>query len=81
MPKVRAELEAMEKAGIISRQTYRLVFGIWVGIPKFDGRVRICVDLTKLNESMKRDRHILPSVEQSLAQLGDAKVFSKLDAN
>ena len=77
MPKVKAELEAMEKAGIIS--TYRLVFG-YGGRPKSDGRVRICEDLT-MNESVKRDRHILPSVELSLAQQGDAKVFSKLDAN
>ena len=37
--------------------------------------------MPQLNESVKRDRHFLPSVEQSLAQLGDAKVFSKLDAN
>jgi len=28
-----------------------------------------------------RERHIIPSVEQLLAQLGDAQVFSKLDAN
>ena len=33
-----------------------------VVVPKNDGRVRICVDLTKLNESVKRGRHILPSV-------------------
>ena len=30
---------------------------------------------------MCRERHILPSVEQVLAQIGNAKVFSKLDAN
>ena len=28
-----------------------------------------------------QERHILPSVEQSLAQLGGARVFSKLAAN
>ena len=43
--------------------------------------MRICVDLTKLNENVCRERHILPSVEQVLAQIGDAKHFSKLDAN
>ena len=40
----------------------------------------ICVDLTRLNRYVKRERHILPSVDQVLAQVGDAKVFSKLDA-
>lgn len=43
--------------------------------------MRICVDLTRLNQYVKRERHILPLVDQVLAQVGDAKVFSKLDAN
>lgn len=30
---------------------------------------------------MRRERHVLPSVEQTLSQLGGGKVFSKLDAN
>ena len=52
-----------------------------VVVPKSNGKVRICVDLTKLNESVCRQRHISPSVEQTLAQIGEAKVFTKLDAN
>jgi transposase InsO family protein len=50
-------------------------------VPKVNGRVRICVDLSKLNESVKRERHPLPVVDQTLAQLGGAKLFTKLDAN
>ena len=45
------------------------------------GQVRICVDLTKLNESVCRKRHQLPALEQTLAQIAGAQVFSKLDAN
>ena len=52
-----------------------------VVVPKQNGKVRICVDLTKLNESVRRERHPLPAVEQTLAQLAGAQVFSKLDAN
>ena len=52
-----------------------------VVVPKPNGTVRICVDLTKLNESVQRERLILPSVEQTLAQINGAKYFSKLDAN
>ena len=37
--------------------------------------------LTKLNESVRRERYPLPSVDQILAQLSGATVFSKLDAN
>ena len=50
-------------------------------VPKPNGQVRICVDLTRLNESVCRERHILPSVEETLTQLGDAQVFFKIDAN
>ena len=39
------------------------------------------MELTKLNESVCRERHLFPSVEKILAQLDGAKVFSKLDAN
>ena len=52
-----------------------------VVVPKASGKVCICVDLTKLNKSVQQERHVLPSVEETLAQLGGAKIFSKLDAN
>ena len=82
LPKVKAELERMEKLGVISKVTTPTEWCAgMVVVPKPNGTVRICVDLTKLNQSVCRERHILPSVEQVLAQIGNAKVFSKLDAN
>ena len=45
------------------------------------GEMRICVDLMKLNDNICREHHILPSVEQTLAQLAGATVYSKLNAN
>ena len=82
MRKVKTELERMEKTGIISKVEEPTAWCAgMVVVLKTNGTVRICVDLTKLNECVKRERHVLPSVEQSLAQLGGATVFSKLDAN
>ena len=53
-----------------------------VTVPKStEKKVCICVDFTKLNQSVKRERHMLPAVERTLGQLQGAKVFSKLDAN
>jgi hypothetical protein len=52
-----------------------------VVVPKPNGKVRICVDLTNLNQSVQRERHPLPAIDQILAQLAGAKVFSTLDAN
>ena len=72
----------MEKLGVIRKveEPTEWCSGIVV-VPKPNANVRVCVDLTKLNESVCRERHILPSVEETLAQLSNAKVFSKLDPN
>ena len=51
-----------------------------VAVPKSNGDVRVCVDLTKLNDQVKCERLMLPSVDEVLSQLSGAKVFSKLDA-
>ena len=82
MPKVKEELERMERLGVISRveQPTDWCAGLVV-VPKPNGKVRICVDLTKLNECVLRERHPLPAVDQVLAQLSGATIFSKLDAN
>ena len=81
-PKVKEELLRMEELGVISPVTEPTDWCAgMVVVPKSNGKVRICVDMTKLNENVKRERHILPSVEQTLAQLGGAQVFTKLDAN
>ena len=47
---------------------------------KPNGNVCICVDLSKLNEIVQRQPHVLFFVEHTLAQLHGVKVFRKLDA-
>ena len=80
--KVKEELSRMEQMGIISKvdEPTEWCAGMVV-VPKANGKVRICVDLTKLNESILREYHPLPSVDHTLAQLAGATIFSKLDAN
>ena len=79
---VRQELDRMEKSGVITKVNQLTEWcASMVVVPKANGRVRICVDLSKLNESVKRERHPLPVVHQTLAQLAGAKLFTKLDAN
>ena len=50
-------------------------------VPKANGKVRIYIDLTKLNKSILREYHSLPSVDHTLALLAGVTIFSKLDAN
>ena len=66
----------MEQLGVITKikEPTDWCAGMVV-VPKPKGKVRICVDLTKLNESVRRERLILLSVEQTLAQIGGAKHF------
>ena len=79
---VRLELEEMEKKGVISKVEAPTEWCAgMVVVPKKQGSVRICVDLKPLNESVLREIHPLPTVEDLLAQMRGAKIFSKLDAN
>ena len=47
--------------------------------PKSNGKVRVCVDLSKLNEFVKRENHPLPAVDTMLGGLAGSTVFTKLD--
>lgn len=78
---VKAELDRLEAEGVIRRVTKPTPWCAgMVVVPKASGSYRICVDLTKLNQVVLRERHILPTVDQVLGLLGNAQVFSKLDA-
>ena len=76
------ELEKMENSGIISKVTEPTPWCAgMVVVPKKSGKPRICVDLKPLNQNILREVHPLPEVDETLAQLTGAKVFSKLDAS
>jgi len=82
MPKVKNEIASMLRQGVISPVTVPTEWcsGI-VPVPKPNGRVRICVDVAPLNKAVQRKTHPMGSVDESLAMLGESRVFTKLDAN
>ena len=60
MNKVKAELQRMQDIGVISKvdQPTEWCSGM-VAVPKVNSdQIRICVDLTKLNESVMREKNI-----------------------
>ena len=60
----------MESMGVTSRVNQQTeLCASMVVVLKVSGKVRICVDLTKLNESILRERHRLRAIEQTLAKL------------
>lgn len=79
--KVKAELERMEAAGIIEKITEPTPWcSPLVVTMKKNNQVRLCIDLRQLNRVVKRERYILPTIDDIMARLAGMKVFSKLDA-
>ena len=50
-------------------------------VPEADGRIRICADLTRLNQAVRREVYQMPTVEETLGSLTEGSVFPKLDAS
>ena len=47
---------------------------------KSNGRLRLCLDPKDLNEAIKREHHVTPTLEEILPKLNGAKVYSIVDA-
>ena len=68
MRQVKNELARVEQLGVIARVSEPTAWCAgMVVVSKPNNKVRICVDLTRLNQSVCRERHPLPAVEQTLA--------------
>ena len=46
---------------------------------KANGGLRFCVDYRKLNALTRKDRYPLPLLDETLARIGKARIFTKLD--
>ncbi|KAL7856534.1 hypothetical protein SRHO_G00154330 [Serrasalmus rhombeus] len=78
--KVRAELNRMEDMGVITNVTKPTPWCAGLVVAPKAQPGKISVDLPHLNKWVRRERHILPAVDHTLAMLAGAKVFTKLDA-
>ena len=79
--KVKDELQRLTDAGIIEPVTKPTEWcAPMVPVLKKSGQVRICVDLKRLNAAVKRERYILPTIEDVTSKLSGAAMFSCLDA-
>ena len=77
---VKAELDNLQERGIIVPVTEPTE---WVNqmavVRKGNGKIRICIDPQPLNKALIRERYKLPTFEDILPELSQAKVFTKLD--
>lgn len=79
-PSVKAELDKMQKMGIIEPITEPTD---WVSqmviVSKKDGSLRICLN-PQLNKAIKREHFLFPTIDEIAAKLAGVKYFCKLDA-
>ena len=77
--KLEKKLDELESLDIIEKvnTTSKWVNPIVV-VPKGED-IRLCVDMRKANEAVKRERYPIPTTEEVLQDLNQSTVFSKLD--
>ena len=78
---VQEELDEMEAEGIIAKVAEPTPWvSSMVVVRKKNGDVRICIDPRDLNKAVKRCHYPMPTMEEIVARLPRAKIFSVLDA-
>jgi len=80
-PRVKKELNRLLELGVISTidEPTDWVSQMVVVEKKRTDRVRLCIDPRPLNKALKREHYHLPTLEELLPELGNAKVFAKCD--
>ena len=80
--KLKEELDHMIKLDIIKKADEPTD---WVSslvvVQKPNGNLIVCLDPRDLNNAIKREHYHLPTTEDILAQMANAKCFTKLDAS
>ncbi|KAM7300946.1 uncharacterized protein ISCGN_016523 [Ixodes scapularis] len=81
LSQVENELERMKEMGVIKKveKATEWCFPMVVAKKKND-ELRISVDYGQLNQQIVRERMLMPTVDECLARLAGATVFSRLDA-
>ena len=79
-PKLKAELQRMEKLGVITPISEPTT---WVSqlviTQKRSGALRVCIDPRELNKALLREHYTLPVLEDTLHEIKDSRVFSVAD--
>jgi hypothetical protein len=77
---IHAKIKDLENRGIIKRVTTPTDWISSMLTVKKPGKLRICIDPRDLNTAIKRSHYLMPTLEDILPNLANAKVFSVLDA-
>ena len=76
------ELESMIENRIIERVNGPPEWiSALVVVAKANGGIRLCIDTKPLNRALKRNHYMMPTIEDILPELQDAKIFSICDVS
>ena len=76
----KEEVQRMLAAGVIEPSMAEWASPV-VLVPKPDGSKRFCIDYRRLNALTIRDSYPIPRMDECIDSLGEATVFTTLDAN
>ena len=79
--KVVDKLEELEALDVIQKVNGPTSWINPLVVEKPNGDVRICLDMRQANRAILREKHPMPTIEETLQEMSGAKVFSKLDLN
>ena len=74
------QVKAMLKEGVIAPSESEWASPV-VLVSKSDGTLRFCVDYRRLNALTLRDSYPIPRMDECMDSLGEARIFTTLDAN
>ena len=77
---IEAELDRLERAGVVEKVTHSKWAAPVVPVPKGDGRLRLCGDYkVTINPALEVDQYPLPKPDDLFATLAGGKRFTKID--
>ncbi|XP_041472642.1 uncharacterized protein K02A2.6-like [Lytechinus variegatus] len=79
-PSLKDKISELEEKGVIKKVTTPTEWISSMVAVKKPGKLRICIDPKDLNKALKRSHYPMPTIEEILPQLSQAKVFTILDA-
>ena len=77
--KIEEEINSLKKVGFISEIEHMEWVSPLVVVPKKNGKLRVCVNLKKVNVATIKDHYPLPITNHVLERVAGAKAYSFLD--
>ena len=78
--KVKAKFDDLERKGIVEKVTVPTDWISSMVVVATPNKIRICLDPKDLNKAVIRPKYQMPTLDELLPKLSNAKVFSTLDA-